>query len=129
MPKDQRAIARIKGLHWRARGRLDNWWADVRAVTAGYCNDNPWRPDPSEGGYSFWRCCRKLGHDGRHRFRNYVWEFGGRPDYVGEEWPEPVDGGYVDQPWRRNPTLTLRQTRAANAWHQRRVAERKAAQA
>ena len=120
----KRAIA---GLYWRTRHRIENAWMDFRAITAGYCNDNPWRPAPGEGGYSFWRCCRKCGHDGRHRFRNYVWEFGERPDYVGEEWPEPVDGGYVDQPWSRNPTLTLRQTRAANAWHEARAAERRGA--
>ncbi len=114
-----------KGRYWRSRHRIENAWWDLRAILSGYCNDNPWRPDPGEGGYSFWRCSRKFGHDGRHRFRNYVWEFGGRPEHVSEDWPQPVDGGYVDQPWMRNPTLTLRQSRAAKAWHENRAAERR----
>lgn len=115
---------RISGLHWRTRHRIGNRYMDARAVLAGFCNDNPFRPTPGEGGYSFWRCCRKAGHDGRHRFRNYVWETGGRPDHVPEDWPTAVDGGYVDQPRNRYPTLTLRQSRAVDAWHRARAAQR-----
>jgi hypothetical protein len=30
-------------------------------------------PDEDAGGYRHWRCGRRRGHDGKHRFINYTW--------------------------------------------------------
>lgn len=76
----------LKSRYHVAVMRLDNRWQDLRAVLAGACNRSTWvgvpsAPDAIEygyaGGYSHWRCARERGHEGPHRFHNYVW--GGEP--------------------------------------------------
>lgn len=81
-------------IRWRyawwlpTKSELHVAWLDVRAWWKGYCNDCPARPDPGQGGgYSFWRCALKRGHDGLHRARNYVWTDDGGCEYM----PVPID--------------------------------------
>lgn len=112
--------SRIKWIRWRhfewlpTRREMVTAWDDVRAWTRGYCNDCP----RSVGGYSFWRCGMRRGHDLPHRSRNYVWD----PTGVRFD-PEPARYGVpysADQRGRHNvlPTSTAarlahgRQTRA-----------------
>jgi hypothetical protein len=66
--------------------RLDNRWQDFRAVLAGACNQSTWTGKGYTGyagGYSHWRCGKKRGHAGPHRFNNYTWtgKLGDRADY------------------------------------------------
>lgn len=97
------------------RKRAENRWYDLRAFLAGYCNDCPHDAIPGEGGgYPNWRCALRRGHDGQHRFRNYVWDGDDRVDYQ----PAPVRPGQMppSQPWERHMTLTRRQERAVKRW-------------
>jgi hypothetical protein len=57
-------------------------WLDVKAAARGYCNDKPWTPDERGGGYAHWRCAFKRGHDGLHRFNNYIWDDGASVYYA-----------------------------------------------
>jgi hypothetical protein len=54
--------------------RLDNRWQDLRAVLAGACNRSTWNGCGYNGGYPHWRCGKARGHQGEHRFNNYVWD-------------------------------------------------------
>jgi hypothetical protein len=106
---------KLPGRAWIAIFRVDNRWKDLLAILAGYCNHCPWTADPAQGGgYAFWRCALRRGHDGLHRARNYVWEDDGRPSYV----PMPNRQRIPQQPWQRRTSFTRRQTRAREMWHQ-----------
>lgn len=43
------------------------------AVCVGACNASTWDGESYAGGYAHWRCMRARGHQGVHRFNNYVW--------------------------------------------------------
>jgi hypothetical protein len=102
------------------RHRAQNRWCDLRAVLAGYCNHIPYDPIPGQGGgYANWRCARRRGHEGMHRFVNYVWSDDGRTDYlpvrpvrVGEQETDGAQG----QPWKRSMTRTRAQDRRYRRW-------------
>lgn len=109
-------------LRWRLglwRSRAANRAMDIAAVLAGYCNDRPWSPIPGEGGggYSHWRCAHRRGHQGLHRFRNYVWADDRRVVYTPERWTP-------SQPWKRNIGARRADDRAAIRWHKEQVALR-----
>ncbi|MFI6333249.1 hypothetical protein ACIBBG_33980 [Micromonospora chersina] len=105
------------------RRRAVNRWYDLRAVLAGYCNNQPYPAIPGEGGgYAHWRCALKRGHEGMHRPRNYVWNAGGHTDNL----PIPHGQPGVDQPWERSMTMTRRQDRQRDRWMNRRYAEMRA---
>lgn len=113
---------KLPGRAWIAIHRTQNRWHDLVAVLCGYCNDTPNTdgfPDGSNG-YSFWRCARRRGHSGQHRYRNYVWDNSGRTEY------RPVHPS-PSQPWDRNATPTMRQARAMGEWTKRQHAKRRAA--
>ena len=107
-----------------APDRAVNRWWDVRARLGGYCNHRPWDPPKRHGGYSHWRCARRHGHPGMHRFLNYVWNGVGDTEYSPIEAP-------VAQPWDRHMGMTLRQQRRwdreTNAAERRRRHERRLA--
>lgn len=102
---------RLPGYAWRTIHRTQNRWYDLIANLTGYCNNSPWTPRPS-GGYSFWRCALRGGHDSAHRARNYTWEDHGNTQYA------PVSNGapMPSQPRDRKPSLTLRQARHSRDW-------------
>jgi hypothetical protein len=78
------------------RHRLVNRWWDMLAVVQGYCNHRPDAPEHGRtGGYAHWRCARRRGHLGLHRYRNYVWDGDGRTEY------DPVEHA-VRQPHERH---------------------------
>lgn len=68
---------RLPGWAWRAYHRGYNVLHDGLARMSGACN-----AETDEGGYAHWRCMKARGHDGRHRFNNYVWASGARPEFV-----------------------------------------------
>lgn len=98
----------LLSLHWRVRYRTVNRIKDITAVAAGWCNFSPWREGLHQGrigpAYSHWRCLRRSGHQGPHRFINYTSDDQGVTTYdpvpvtrVDMPWPEPRPG-----PWLRN---------------------------
>lgn len=116
---------KLPGRVWIWIHRTQNRWHDVRAMASGYCNDCPRKnglPDEG-GGYRHWRCALRRGHDGMHRYRNYVWTGDGATDYlpVPNGWPMP------SQPWDRKHVRTMRQARLDREWHERQHAKRRAA--
>lgn len=115
---------RLPGYAWITIHRTQNRWHDMRAVLAGYCNDCPRKRGLHDegGGYIMWRCALKRGHDGLHRARNYVWDDAGITDYL----PVPPRRQMPSQPWDRNATPTMRQTRNNKEW-QRQQDEKRAA--
>jgi len=84
----------------RLRNRLHDLWD---RWVRGYCCAAP-RGNHEDGGYHFWRCNLRRGHDGAHRSLNYLW---GLPDggsvYSPVESPSPR----LD----RRPVMTHRQRR------------------
>lgn len=115
---------RLPGFAWQTVHRTQNRWHDLRAILAGYCNDCPRKRGlPDEGdGYIMWRCALKRGHDGLHRSRNYVWDAAGAANYL----PVPPRRPMPSQPWDRNGTPTMRQTRNLNEWHRKQDEKRAA---
>lgn len=116
---------KLSGRAWRVVFRAQNLWWDGRAVLAGYCNHCPNQGIPGEGGgYTFWRCGLRRGHEGLHRSNNYVWTDDGTTDYL------PLPHGHAQrahQPWRRSAgAMTRRQRRNREAWHRQQDAKRKA---
>lgn len=114
---------RIPGRGWRAIHRTQNRWHDLLAVLAGYCNDRPLKTTvlgEGGGGYTHWRCALRRWHRGVHRARNYVWDQEGQTEYA----PIPA---CPSQPWDRNSTPTLRQTRLNRQWRQEQSEKRAAA--
>lgn len=112
---------KLPALAWRTIHRTQNRWWDLRAFLAGYCNDCPSKSGvPGEGGgYSFWRCALRRGHDGDHRSKNYTWDQHGKTTYA------PLRK-HPWQPWERTPTSTIRQTRNHRRWQAEQSAQRKA---
>jgi hypothetical protein len=108
------------------RSELRTAYYDLRARLGGWCNDCPARPDHSGGGYAFWRCELRRGHDGLHRAVNYVWSDDGKTSYL----PVPPDRGRELPVRERSPwsgrhltggyVTRLRRT----AWSRRRAAQR-----
>lgn len=101
----------------------DQWDHCVR----GYCSAAP-SGVPGAPGYHFWRCNLPRGHEGAHRSLNYLWH-----DPLAEKRPIDLEPYSIysprDQPGRRldrYPTLTRRQKRQRNAWHEMRDKERRA---
>lgn len=78
--EDRRGIIKSQFYHiplMRFKNRIYDGWA----VLVGACNKSTWTglpPTGYAGGYSHWRCGRARGHQGSHRFINYVWS--GKPD-------------------------------------------------
>lgn len=83
---------RLPGRYYRIKfstvNALRDWW-DTRIK--GTCCAAPER-----GGYRFWRCGRRSGHAGPHRFNNYTWREGEQAAYdpidavtreMGVDWP------------------------------------------
>lgn len=58
---------------WRAYHRGANRVWDALARLAGACNASTWDGLGYAGGYAHWRCMKRRGHEGEHRFQNYVW--------------------------------------------------------
>lgn len=112
---------KLPGRVWIAIHRTQNRWHDLRAALAGYCNDRPVKTGiPGEGGgYSFRRCALRRGHDGDHRARNYTWDQHGKTAYAPTR-------KCPSQPWDRNPTATIRQTRNHRRWQAEQSVRRKA---
>lgn len=115
--------------YYRAKHRTlnstrDLWDRHVR----GYCCAAP-SGLPDSPGYHFWRCGLKHGHDGAHRFVNYLWS-----DSAGEKVPAAREHYSVYAPrdglgavrLDRYPTLTRRQKRQRDAWHEMKDRERRA---
>lgn len=115
---------KLSGRAWRVIFRLQNAWWDARAVLAGYCNHCPNSGVPGQGGgYTWWRCALRRGHEGMHRACNYVWSDDGDTSYL----PTRPRQAMPDQPWRRSAgAMTRRQRRNREAWHRQQDAERKA---
>lgn len=67
------------------RHYLLNLRSDYRAWKAGLCNDFLYV------GNINWRCGRKRYHRGLHRFNNYTWSWGERPEYA------PIQVSYFGQ--------------------------------
>lgn len=112
---------KLTSLGWRTLHRTKDRWYDVRAVLAGFCNDRPVKSGiPGEsGGYVHWRCALGRGHDGKHRYRNAVW------DGTGSVQHDPVDSR-PGQPWERAGTPTIRQVRNCRRWQKEQSAARQA---
>ena len=118
---------KLPGIAWRTIHRTQNRWHDLLAVLAGYCNDRPQKTGiPGQGGgYRHWRCALKRGHDGMHRFGNYVWTDDGTVTYL----PAPHGSGkeaWQPKRWERNATPTLRQARNWRRWDEEQSAARRA---
>lgn len=112
---------KLPAIAWRTIHRTQNRWWDARAVLAGYCNDRAVKVGiPGEtGGYVHWRCSLKRNHDGKHRYRNCVWDGTGRVEH------DPV-GMSAGQPWERAATPTIRQARNRHRWHEEQSAAARA---
>lgn len=61
----------LPGWYWRAYHRIVNWRRDLwdKRVRGICCQDLT----IETGGYNHWRCGLPRGHEGVHRFRNYIW--------------------------------------------------------
>jgi hypothetical protein len=116
---------RLPGKAWRAIHRVKNAWYDLRAMLAGYCNHCPNDGTPGSGGYTFWRCGLRRGHDGLHRSNNYVWTDDGNTSYLPLPYGHP-QGAAQPRAWSRTPAMTRRQRRTREAWHQEQDARRRA---
>ena len=103
---------KLPGRYYRIKFGLENGMADARARLTGVCNALASDGTPRSNGYNFWRCGLDRGHDGEHRFRNYLWSDGENMRY---EPGEHLPGRYRDQ--LRNPHSTRIQRRNAEAWH------------
>ncbi|MGA5489586.1 hypothetical protein ACPCK1_17740 [Streptomyces pseudogriseolus] len=104
----------IKTRLYIARHRIANCTLDTLAVLLGYCNDrsvNSGAPGDG-GGYLHWRCALRRGHNGLHRYRNYVWNEQRDVEYA----PVPLTESMPSQPWERHSTHTRRQAREAIEW-------------
>lgn len=66
-------MSRASALGWRCWHRTANRLRDALAVCVGACNASTWSGEGYVGGYAHWRCMRQRGHQGLHRFNNYVW--------------------------------------------------------
>lgn len=78
-------MSQLSGAYHRAKQRTSDVVRDlidmrVRRVCCA-------RTDEAKGGYRHWRCGRRRGHDGPHRFVNYVWP----SDGLGEVEYDPID--------------------------------------
>jgi len=62
------------------RLRITNAIRDARDKARGVCCAAP-SGALSDGGYHFWRCALKRGHDGPHRTGVYIWSEGERPEH------------------------------------------------
>ena len=117
---------KLPGRAWIVIHRTQNRWWDLRAILAGYCNHCPGSPIPGQGGgYLFWRCGLRRGHEGLHRSNNYVWDEGGTTSYMPLPYSHP-QGAHQPRKWNRKPGWTMRQARALDAWHREQDARRRA---
>jgi hypothetical protein len=68
-------MAGVRSLWWRCWHRSCNRVRDGLARLAGACNRSTWDAGSASwsGGYAHWRCALRRGHEGVHRFENYVW--------------------------------------------------------
>jgi hypothetical protein len=62
-----------------------------------------------DGGYHFWRCMLRRGHDGPCRSGNYLWGPGGSVYAPIDKWPRGR--------WDRKPVQTRRQAESCRRWH------------
>jgi hypothetical protein len=96
----------MKSLYWRVRFRLTNVILDTFDRLRGRCANAP--AFPLDGGYHFWRCGLRRGHDGACRSGCYFWGPGGSIyDPSG-----PFAGGCD-----RKPALTRRQRKLRDQFH------------
>lgn len=116
----------MKLRHWLPwRSELRAAYFDLRAWIGCWCNDCPARRDHTGGGYAHWRCERRRGHDGLHRFVNYVWSADGKADYVpvppdrGRNRPIPARSPWASQHLTGSYLMRLRRS----AWQRKRYQE------
>lgn len=88
-----------------ARYRIENALHDLLDRLRGRCCAAP--RYMIDGGYHFWRCGLRRGHDGPHRSLNYLWGPGGS---LYSPIPNPPPG------CDRNPVETRRQRRSRLEW-------------
>lgn len=70
------------------------------------------------GAYHFWRCALKHGHDGPHRFQNYVWTDLGTAQYDPLRMMGDGPNARMTVPVvRRHPVLTRKQKRQRDEHH------------
>ncbi|MCX5562745.1 hypothetical protein [Streptomyces sp. NBC_00038] len=95
--------------------QASNRTLDTLAVLLGYCNDRSVNSGvPGDGGgYLHWRCALRRGHEGLHRYRNYVWNEQRDVEYA----PVALADRMPSQPWDRRCIGTRRQFRQAIEWH------------
>lgn len=110
---------RLPAVCHRAAQRTANRWHDLRAVAVGYCNHQPWHPNPDRGGggYPHWRCALKRRHKGYHRYNEYVWLDDLQVQHA------PMRGAPL-QPWLRTTCPTMRQERVRRRWDRQAQAQR-----
>lgn len=90
----------------RFRFRAENALRDLGDRLRGLCCAAP--NYMVDGGYHFWRCGLRRGHDGPHRSVNYLWGPGGSVYAPIDDPPPGCD---------RNPVETRRQRKSRKAWH------------
>lgn len=127
---------RLRSLGWRCWHRSFNRFWDAIAVAGGACNRSTWDREGYAGGFAHWRCGRRRGHGGRHRFINYVWAGPGER-VVYDPLPVPslaeaaairdAQVPYARLTQRRKMIDTLRRGRVRRRVAERALAERLAA--
>lgn len=70
-PRLQSAINRIRSFFYRLRAWASNalkdfWDRYHNQICCAHLEEG-------DGGYTHWRCGRPRGHEGAHRFGNYIW--------------------------------------------------------
>jgi hypothetical protein len=108
---------KLPGRAWRIIHQLQRIRWDIWATLKGYCNHCPNDGTPGTGGgYTFWRCGRRRGHQGLHRAFNYVWTPDGATDYLPLPYGHP-ESASQPRAWFRAPgAMTRRQRRNRAAW-------------
>jgi hypothetical protein len=129
----------LVGSYHRIEMRTHNRLLDLRGRLAGMCMADTWHKDPRWGwgyspGYSHWRCLRRRGHAGPHRFINYVWVSGeGRAEYLSEFAPvdhrmvRQVDGASKPK-WVRHHAISRRSRARLMYESQQKAREKRAAE-